>query len=63
MEEIGSVKQIMGNPLHISGVVHHGLITWSLMRSFLIEFTKYLLVVHAIVFVLDYHNEIEWSCY
>jgi len=58
-----NVEQIMGNSLHVLGVVHHGLLTWSLMRSFLIEFTKYLLVVHALVFVLDNHHEIEWSCY
>ena len=42
----------MGNSLHVLGVVHHGLITWSLIRSFLVEFTKYLPVVHALVSVL-----------
>ena len=39
MEEMGNVKWIMGNSSRVLGVVHHGLITWSLMRSFLVEFT------------------------
>ena len=53
----------MGNSLHILEVVHHGLTAWSFMKSFLVEFTKYLLVIHALVSVLDDHHEIEWSCY
>ena len=60
---MGNVEWIMGDSLHVLGVVHHGLITWSFMKSFLVEFTKYLLVVHALVSVLDDHHEIEWSCY
>ena len=63
MEEMGNVEWIMGNSLHVLGVMHHDLITWSLMRSFLVEFTKYLLVIHAFVSVLDNHHEIEWSYY
>ena len=39
MEEMGNVERIMGNSSHVLGVVHHGMITWSLMRSFLVEFT------------------------
>ena len=31
------------------------------MRSFLVEFTKYLLVIHALVSVLDDHHEKEYS--
>ena len=31
------------------------------MRSFLVEFTKYLLVIHAFVSVLDDHHEKEYS--
>ena len=55
------MERIMGNSLHVLGVVHHDLITWSFMRSFLVEFTKYLLVVHALMSVLDDHHEKENS--
>ena len=56
------MERIIGNSLHVLVVVHHGLIPWSFMRSFLVEFVKYLLVVHAIMLVLNDHHEIDWSC-
>jgi len=56
MDEMGNVGQIMGNSLHVLWVVHCGLITWSLMRSFLLEFAKYFLIVHALVSFLDDHH-------
>ena len=48
MEKMGNVEQITRNPLHVSGVVHHGLVIWSFFRSFLVEFTKCPLVFHAL---------------
>ena len=63
IEEMGNVEWITGNSFHVLVVVHHGLIPWSFMRSFLVEFIKYLLVVHALVLVLDNYHEIEWPCY
>ena len=56
MDEMGNMEWTMGKSLHVLGVVHYGLITWSLMRSFLVEFTKYFLVVHALVSILDDHH-------
>ena len=45
MEEIENVEWIMGNSSRVLGVVHHGLITWNLMRSFLVEFTIFWLFI------------------
>ena len=49
MDEMGNVEQTMRNSLHALEVMYYGLITWSLVRSFLVEFTKYSMVVHAFV--------------
>ena len=53
----------MRNSFHVLRVAYHGMISWSFMRNFLVELTKYLLVVHALELVLDDHHEIKWSCY
>ena len=49
MDEMGNVEQTMRNSLHALEVMYYGLITWSLVRSFLVEFTKYSMVVHALI--------------
>ena len=49
MDEMGNVEQTMRNSLHALEVMYYGLITWSLVRSFLVEFAKYSMVVHAFV--------------
>ena len=53
----------MRNSFHVLRVAYHDLIPRNFMRSFLVEFTKYFLVVHALMLVLNDHHEIEWSCY
>ena len=56
MDEMENVEQTMGNSLHVLGVVHYGLITWSPMSGFLVKFTKYFLVIHALLSILDDHH-------
>ena len=47
--EKGYIEWIMGNPLHVLGVVHHALIIRNLLKSSLKKFSKYRLVVHALM--------------
>ena len=54
---MGNVERTIGNSFHVLGVMHYGLITWSLIRRFLVEFIKYFLVVHALVSILDDHHK------
>ena len=57
------MERIRRNSFPFLRVAYHGMISWSFMRNFLVELTKYLLVVHALELVLADHHEIEWSCY
>ena len=43
------MKQIMGNHLHVLGVVQHGLIIWNLLKISLKNFSNCRPVVHALV--------------
>ena len=51
----------MGNPLHVLGVVHHGLIVWNLLKS---SFKIHeVLSGHPCTCVMDDYPEIGWSRY